>query len=105
MQVKVIHCSLMIEKSRISSIKDVSVLRLELTAATLSINMSNLIKKELDIEDYEETYWTDNKVTLSYISNEVKCLNEVFVANRVQTINKRSKDNPVKDGSRGLEAT
>ena len=95
----------MIEKSRISLIKDVSVLRLELTAATLSINMSNLIKKELDIEDYEETYWTDNKVTLSYINNEVKCLNEVFVANRVQTINKRSKDNPVKDGSRVLEAT
>ena len=47
-----IHCSLLIGKSRVSSMKYISILRLELTAATLSIKMSKLIKRELDIEDY-----------------------------------------------------
>ena len=27
---------------------------------------------ELDIEDYKETYWSDSKVILGYINNEVK---------------------------------
>ena len=46
-----IHGSLLIGKSRVSPIKYVSIPRLELTAATLSIKMSKLIKRELDIED------------------------------------------------------
>ena len=109
-----IHCSLLIGKSRVSPIKYVSIPRLELTAATLSIKMSKLIRKELDIKNYEETYWTDSKVILGYINNEVKRF-KIFVANRVQTIKENSnveqwkyissKDNPADDGSRGLDAT
>ena len=92
----------------------VSVLRLDLTSATLLIKLSKLIKKEQDIEDYEETYWTDSKVIFGYINNEVKHF-KIFVANRVQTIKENSnikqwkyissKDNPADDGSRGLDAT
>ena len=67
-----IHCSLLIGKSRVSPIKYISIPRLELTAATSSIKMSKLLKKALDIKDYEETYWTDSKVILGYINNEVK---------------------------------
>ena len=76
--------------------------------------MSKLIKKKLDIKDYEETYWTDSKVILGYINNEVKRF-KIFVANRVQTIEESSnveqwkyissKENPANDGSRGLDAT
>ena len=76
--------------------------------------MSKLIKEELDIKDYEETYWTDSKVTLGYINNELKRF-KICVANRVQTIKENSnveqwkyissKDNPADDGSRGLAAT
>ena len=62
---------------------------MELTAATLSIKMSKLIKKELDIEDHEETYWTDSKLILGYINNEVKRF-KIFMANRVQTIKENS---------------
>ena len=53
---RTIHCALLIGKSRVDPIKYVSIPRLELLAATLSIKMSKLIKKELDIENYEETY-------------------------------------------------
>ena len=76
--------------------------------------MSKLIKRELHIEDYEETYWTDSKVVLGYINNEVKRF-KVFVANRVQTIKENSnikqrkyissKENPADDGSIGSDAT
>ena len=109
-----IYCSLLIGKSRVSPIKYVSIPRLELTAETLSIKMSKLIKKELDIKDHEETYWTDSKVILGYINNEVKRF-KIFVANRVQIIKENSnveqwkyissKDNPADDVSRGLDAT
>ena len=83
------HCSLMIGKSRVSPIKYVSILRLELTEANLSIKISKLIKRELviedyeetylDIEDYEETYWTNSLVILGYINNEVKCLRSLWL--------------------------
>ena len=109
-----IHSSLLIGKSRVSPIKYVSIPRLELTAPTLSIKMSKLIKKELDIEDYEKTHWTDIKVILGYINNKVKRF-KIFVSNRVQTIKENSnikqwkhissKDNPPDDGLRGLDAT
>ena len=66
--------------------------------------MSKPIKRELDIEDYEET---DRKVILGYINNEVKRF-KTFVTNRNQTINENSnikqwkyilsKDNPDDDG-------
>ena len=104
----------MIGKSRVNLVKYLSIPRLELTAATLSIKMSKLIKKELHIEDYEETFWIDMKVILGYINNEVNCL-KIIVANSVQAIKENSnieqykyissKDNPAEDGSRGLDAT
>ena len=113
-EVWTIHCSLVIGKSRVNLVKYLPIRRLELTAATLSIKMSKLIKKELHIEDYEETFWIDMKVILGYINNEVNCL-KIIVANSVQAIKENSnieqykyissKDNPAEDGSRGLDAT
>ena len=53
--------------------KYVSIPRLELTAATLSIKMSKLIKRELELNDVasiRELFWTDNQVVLGYINNE-----------------------------------
>ena len=59
----------------------VSIPRLELTSALLSIKMSKLVKKELDIKDYEETCWTDSKAILGYINKEVKRF-KIFVGKR-----------------------
>ena len=68
----IIHCSLLVGKSRVSPIKCVPIPRLELTSAAFSIKMSKLVKKELDIKNYEETYWADSKAILGYINKEVK---------------------------------
>ena len=51
-----IHYSCLVGKSRVSPIKYVSIPRLELTSATLSIKKSKLIKKKLNIEYYEEKF-------------------------------------------------
>ena len=69
-----VHCCLLISKSRVTLMKFVSVPRLELTAAVLSVKTSQQLKQELDIEEdiseVEEFFWTDSQVVLNYISNE-----------------------------------
>ena len=48
-----IYCSAPTGKFRVNSIKYILIRRLKLTATTLSIKISKLIKTKLDIEDYE----------------------------------------------------
>ena len=110
-----VHCYLLIGKSCVTPLKFVSVPRLELTAAVLSVKISQQLKQELDIEEdileVEEFFWTDSQVVLNYISNESKRF-KVFVANRFQMIRNntnlsqwnyvRSADNPADSASWGL---
>ncbi|XP_060601270.1 uncharacterized protein LOC132754627 [Ruditapes philippinarum] len=72
-------------KARVVPLKTMTIPRLELTAATVSIKISNLLKKELHYEAATHHFWTDSRVVLGYISNDSKRFH-VFVANRVQQI-------------------
>ena len=45
-----IHCSSMMGKAQVPPLKSVTILRLELTAAVLSVRVSKQLKRELDIE-------------------------------------------------------
>ena len=93
--------------------KFISVPRLELTAAVLSMKMACLLKKELDINFVDEVFWTDSKVILGCITNTVKRF-KTFFANRVQQTKEKTdvqqwhyvptKENPADDASRGLNA-
>ena len=90
-----IHGSLLIGKSRVTSTNYLSIPRLELTAPTLAIKISQLIKKELELNDVtsiREHFWTDSQVVLGYINNESKRF-EVFLSNRVQLIRNNSNTN------------
>ena len=97
--------------------KYVSIPMLELTAATLAITISQLIKRELELNDVtsiREYSWTDSQVVLGKINTESKRL-KVFVANRMQLIYDNSntnqwhyvytKSNAADDASRGLDVT
>ena len=85
-----IHGSLAMAKSRVTPLKFVSIPRLELTAAALSIKVSLLLKKELTISTLIRAfYWTGSKVVLEYIRNAAKRF-KVFVVNRVQLIRENS---------------
>lgn len=44
-----IHCSLIVGKARVSPFKPITILQLELTAATLAVKVDTIIKKELQI--------------------------------------------------------
>ena len=76
--------------------------------------MSKLIRNELEIGDFEETFWTDIRAVLGYVKNEVKQFKN-FIANRIQIIKENSnvnqwkyistKNGPTDDCSRGLDAT
>ena len=109
-----IHCSLVMGKSGVVPLKQVSIPRLELTAAVVSIKVSATLQDELEYKDIAEVYWTDSKVVLGYINNEARRFH-IFVANRVQQIRDHSskdqwnyvesKSNPADEASRGLKAS
>ena len=105
-----VHCILLIGKSRVAPLKFVSIARYELTAATLSVKISKMLKNELDIHVDDEIFWTDSKVVLGYINSDVRRF-KVFVANRAQQIKDHtspkqwhyveSSSNPADDALRG----
>ena len=84
-----IHCSLVMGKSRVATIKYTSIPRHELAAAVLSVKMAGIIKKELTIDHISEYFWTDSQVVIGYIRNTQRRF-KAFVANRVQQIREYS---------------
>ena len=106
-----VHVSFVMGKARVTPKKTVSIPRLELAAATISVKIGDILKKELEYEDIEDHYWTDSKVVLGFISNESSRFH-VYVANRVQLIHDHSTPsqwhyvdtalNTADEGSRGM---
>ena len=108
-----VHCSFVMGKSRVTPLRVVTVPRLELQAAIISVKISDFLKQEMEHEGTPEYFWTDSKVVLGYISNEARRFH-VYVANRVQRIRESSDpsqwryvatgENPADHASRGLGA-
>ena len=109
-----VHVSLVIGKARVTPLKQMTIPRLELMAATVSARMGKFLR-ELSYREifWTEHFWTDSKIVLGYINNDAKRFH-TFVANRVQEIRDatdplswlyvESNENPADDASRGLEA-
>ena len=76
-----IHCNFIMGKARVTPKKFVSIPCLELVAAT-SVKMTKFLRKELNIDNLQETFWSDSKVLLGYIRNTTKKFKK-FVANRI----------------------
>ena len=109
-----IHCCLLIGKSRVTPLNfKISILRLELTAAALSVKISKILREELEVHADDEIFWTDSQVVLAYINRDARRF-KVFVANRVKQIRDQistkqwhfieSGNNPADDASRGLDS-
>ena len=109
-----VHCSFLMGKARLAPIKVMTIPQLELTAATVSIRLGEVLKKELDDSPDVVKYHTDSTTVLCYIMNDQKRF-QVFVANCIQTIRTLSypsqwmyvetKSNPADDASRGINAS
>ena len=106
-----IHVSFLMAKACVAPTKMMSIPRLELTAAVISVNVSSMLTKEFAYDSIEQLYHTDSTVVLGYIHNDARRFH-TYVGNRVQHIRDRSEpdqwyhvagnDNPADKASRGL---
>ncbi|XP_052322001.1 uncharacterized protein LOC127908283 [Oncorhynchus keta] len=85
-----VHIAFILGKSRVTPLKQMTIPRLELAAATLAVRVDRMLKLELQIELEESTFWTDSQSVLKYIRNDTKRFH-TFVANRVAMIRDLSK--------------
>ena len=106
-----IHCSFLAGKSRLAHMKQMTIPRLELSAAVLAVRMNQTLQEEFQLKFDRTAFWTDSTAVLQYIKNEYKRF-YTFVANRLAVIHDGSElsqrnyvptnINPADDVSRGL---
>ena len=65
---ELIVLELVMGKTHVALLKTVTILRLELTAATVSVKVASMLKEQLDYDGLQEFYWTDSKNVLGYIN-------------------------------------
>ncbi|XP_068711314.1 uncharacterized protein [Montipora foliosa] len=80
-----IHCSFVIGKSRLAPLKAITIPRLELSAAVVSVKLDNMIRKELHLPIEESIFWSDSTSVIQLIQNQSKRF-QTFVANHLSII-------------------
>ncbi|CAC5363383.1 unnamed protein product [Mytilus coruscus] len=109
-----VNCSLFMSKARVVPRKSLTIPRLELSAAVVSVRhlISRLLRVELNFDNIVEWFWTDSNIVLGYIAKESSRF-DIFVSNRVQQILDHTSPkqwkyieliNPADIASRGLPA-
>lgn len=108
-----IHCPFRMGKVRLVPLA-VTVPRLEVNAAVLSVRTGTMAESELDEEIDDCTYWTDSSTVLKYLNNSQNRY-KILVGDRVQTIRDNTQPvqwryvesgaYPADDTSKRLDAT
>ncbi len=106
-----VHVTFLLGKARVAPLKPLTIPRLELTAAVLSVKVDQMLRWELRLQLENSAFLTDSQTVLKYINNEDKRF-QTFVANRVSYIRDRTllqqwryvatKENPADDASHGM---
>ena len=81
--------SFVLGKAKLAPSHATNVPHLELCAAVLGIETTELIIEELDLDLQAVAFYSDSRVVLGYISNESRRF-YVYVSNRVERIRKSS---------------
>ena len=108
-----IHVCFLMGKARVAPLKQLTIPRLELAAALLSVKVDRLLRAELHLPLQTSMFWVDSQAVLKYIASDSARFH-TFVANRVAFIRENTniqqwkfiegKHNPADDASRGLSA-
>jgi Pao retrotransposon peptidase/Family of unknown function (DUF5641)/Putative peptidase (DUF1758)/Integrase core domain/Integrase zinc binding domain len=108
-----VSVKLLASKSRITPIKQQSIVRMELCAALLLARLMTIIVDALEMKNINKFYWSDSTIVLSWIKGESSKL-KVFVGNRIAEIQELTSDsiwnhvrshlNPADVLSRGISA-
>ncbi|XP_067275485.1 uncharacterized protein [Pseudorasbora parva] len=106
------HVSFLMGKSRVAPLKQITIPRMELTAAMVAVKIDRMLKEELEVPLMESVFWTDSTTVLKYIENDALRF-KTFVANRVSFIREatasfqwkyvNTSQNPADQASRGLK--
>ena len=81
-----IHWSYIIGKSsRFALLKQITIPKLELTAATVAVRIDKMWKSELQVPIGKPVFWTDSMIVLPYKGN-TSSRSYTFVANRLGVI-------------------
>lgn len=106
-----VHCSFVLSRSRVAPVKPRTIPRMELVAAVIGAELSELVMRELNLPKHACTFWADSTSVLRYITGTARRY-KTFVANRVGTIQSVSSphqwrhvpsaDNPADIASRGI---
>ena len=107
-----IHVAFVLGKARLAPLREISIPRLELTAAVVSVKLRAIVREEIDLPVQRVYFWTDSTSVLKCINNESKRF-QTFESNRLTIIHSESypkewryvnRDvNPADDGSKGLK--
>ncbi|XP_071138915.1 uncharacterized protein [Mytilus edulis] len=102
---------LIMSKNRVTPLKQLTIPKLELSAALIGARLVKHLKSHLDVTSV--TLWSDSQITLSWLTTEKQL--PVFVSNRVKEINEITQEytwkycptdsNPADMLSRGVTAT
>ena len=84
-----VNTALIMSKSRVAPMKQLTVPRLELQAAVLSTRTDAFLRKELELFLIDSHFWSDSEIVLKYIKNETRRF-QLFVENRVSIIRQLS---------------
>ncbi|XP_057704715.1 uncharacterized protein LOC130923208 [Corythoichthys intestinalis] len=106
-----VHVSFVLARSRVSPRKQLSMPRLELSAALAGAQLLDVLQRELTVPIHQTVLWSDSTTVLHWIKSE-SCRYKVFVGTRVAEIQNltdpiswryvNSATNPADDITRGL---
>ena len=74
-----VNVSFVMGKARVAQKKTVSIPRMELAAATISVKIGDMLKNELEYEDIEDYYWMHSNESFrfhTYVANRVPLIHE-----------------------------